>query len=94
MDTATASKSINFIKVGPCLYRYIPSSKYYARVKASGKEIRKCLGTGDRKYAGRMLRQLREDLARRNHDAASITVAGLVFFRDGSVSAIPKLSLG
>jgi len=62
MDTATALKAVNFVKVGPCLYRYIPSGKYYARVKASGKEIRKCLGTVDRKYADRKLRQLRGDL--------------------------------
>ena len=74
MDTATVSSSATFTKVGPCLYRYTPSGKYYARVKAAGKEIRKCLDTTDRKYADRKLRELRDKLDRINHDLASTTV--------------------
>ena len=70
MDTATVSNSA-FPKVGPCLYRYIPSGGYYARLKSAGKEIRKSLGTTDRKDAERKLRQLRNDLAKLNHDLAS-----------------------
>jgi integrase len=77
MDTATVSSSA-FTKVGPCLYRYIPSGVYYARVKSAGKEIRRSLGTSDRKYADRKLRQLRDDLDRLNHDLASTTVVELV----------------
>jgi hypothetical protein len=77
METETVSNAANFTKVGPCLYRYIPSSKYYARVKSAGKEIRKSLGACDRKYADGKLRQLRDDLDNVNHDLASTMVGGL-----------------
>jgi len=51
-------KASAFQKVGECLHRYLPSGVYYARIKASGKEIRRSLRTTDRKLADRELRRL------------------------------------
>ena len=36
-----------FQKVGECLYRYSSNGVYYARIKSSGKEIRRSLETTD-----------------------------------------------
>ena len=35
----------SFQKVGECLYRYSSNGVYYARIKSSGKEIRRSLET-------------------------------------------------
>ena len=40
-----------FEKVGECLYRYLPTGGYYARIKTNGKEIRRSLETTDREIA-------------------------------------------
>jgi hypothetical protein len=37
----------SFQKVGECLYRYSSNGVYYARIKLSGKEIRRSLETTD-----------------------------------------------
>ena len=37
----------SFQKVGECLYRYSSNGVYYARIKSSGKEIRRSLETTD-----------------------------------------------
>jgi integrase len=50
-----------FQKVGECLYRYASNGVYYARIKSSGKEIRRSLATTDRETAKRELARLREE---------------------------------
>ena len=41
-----------FEKVGECLYRYVPTGTYYARIKLLGKEVRRSLDTTDRTDVG------------------------------------------
>ncbi len=50
-----------WVKVGPCLYRY-KGAKYYTLVKVAGKQIRRSLETTDLAVARRLLRQFRTDL--------------------------------
>jgi hypothetical protein len=50
-----------FQKVGECLYRYSSNGVYYARIKSSGKEIRRSLETTDPALARRNLRKLRNE---------------------------------
>ena len=49
-------------KIGPCLYRYVPSGVYYALIKFRGKQIRRTLETKDLALARRKVQDLRRDL--------------------------------
>jgi hypothetical protein len=49
-------------KIGPCLYRYVPSGVYYGLIKSSGKQIRQSLGTDDLPLARRKLQDMRRDI--------------------------------
>ncbi|PTX93829.1 hypothetical protein DB345_19830 [Spartobacteria bacterium LR76] len=51
----------DWVKVGPCLYRY-KGDTYYALLKLGGKQIRRSLETTDADLARRRLRQLRSEL--------------------------------
>ncbi len=51
----------DWVKVGPCLYRY-KGGTYYALFKLQGKQIRRSLETFDLELARRKLRQLRGDV--------------------------------
>jgi integrase len=47
--------------VAECLYRYVSSGVYYARLKRPGKEIRRSLKTTDKALAKRRLQKLRDE---------------------------------
>src|SRR4029453_13727874 len=51
-------------KSGQCLYRYIPTGDYFARVRFGGKLYRRKLNATDYKLAGRKLVEFRNDLSR------------------------------
>ena len=74
---ATENKSAVFEKVGPCLYRYIPTGTYYARIKRPGKEVRRSLDTTDRATAKRKLADLQRDVDRTAIGAGRVTLADL-----------------
>jgi integrase len=59
------------------LYRYSSTGVYYARVKASGKEIRRSLRTQDRVLANRKLRELKDGLAQVDPSKGKTTLAEL-----------------
>ncbi len=63
--------------MGECLYRYSPTGGYYARIKASGKEIRRSLETTDREIAKRKLADFKRDLARTDHTRGNISLSEL-----------------
>ena len=50
-----------FQKVAECLYRNTSSQTYYAFLKRNGRQIRRSLGTKDRKLAERRLKEFRGD---------------------------------
>jgi hypothetical protein len=76
MDTHT-DKTSAFQKVGECLYRYLPSGVYYARIKSSGKEIRRSLRTTGRKLADRELRRLKDEQGQVDRSQGKLTLAEL-----------------
>jgi len=49
-------------KIGPCLYRYVPSGAYYGLIKRRGKQIRHKLEAEDVVVARQKLREWRQDL--------------------------------
>lgn len=51
----------DWVKVGPCLYRY-KGETYYALFKVAGKQIRRSLETTDPELARRRVRQLRDEM--------------------------------
>src|SRR4029453_16153662 len=51
-------------KSGQCLYRYIPTGDYFARVRFGGKLFRGKLNATDYNLAGRKLVEFRNDLSR------------------------------
>ena len=57
-------KTVQFRKVGECLYRHASSKVYYGLVKRNGKQIRKSLKTTDRKLAERRVKDFREKVER------------------------------
>lgn len=57
----TEKPKSDWVKIGPCLYRY-RGGKYYALVKQGGKQIRRSLETADLPLARRKLAELRRDL--------------------------------
>ena len=67
----------NFEKVGECLYRYLPTGKYYARFEANGREVRRSLGTTDRALAKRKLADLQRTMARTTAGGDKLTLAAL-----------------
>jgi integrase len=71
------SKNSTFQKVGECLYRYSSNGVYYARIKSSGKEIRRSLRTQDSTLAKRKLRELKDKLAQVDPSKGRITLAEL-----------------
>jgi hypothetical protein len=66
-----------FQKVGECLYRYSSNGVYYARIKTSGKEIRRSLATTDPALARRNLRKLRDEQQLIDRSKSKITLAEL-----------------
>ncbi len=76
MKTAKASVG-TFQKVGECLYRYSSNGVYYARIKTSGKEIRRSLVTTDRELAKRNLAKLKDDQRQIDRAMGKITLAEL-----------------
>jgi integrase len=71
------SKNSTFQKVGECLYRYSSNGVYYARIKASGKEIRRSLSTTDRDLAKRNLAKLKDEQRQIDRSKSKITLAEL-----------------
>ncbi len=63
----------NWVKIGPCLYRY-RGRTYYALIKQAGKQIRRSLGTSDLALARRKLTELRNDLETTDAGLASRTL--------------------
>src|SRR5437773_116876 len=66
-----------FQKVGECLYRYSSNGVYYARIKSSGKEIRRSLETTDRETAKRELARLREEQRHIDRSQGKLTLREL-----------------
>lgn len=66
-----------FEKVGECLYRYLPTGKYYARFESNGREVRKSLGTTDRALAKRKLADLQRATARTTKGGDKTTLSAL-----------------
>lgn len=66
-----------FQKVGECLYRYSSNGVYYARIKTSGKEIRRSLETTDREKAKRELAQLRDEQRQIDRSQGKLTLSEL-----------------
>src|SRR5438874_410950 len=66
-----------FVKVGECLYRYVPNGVYYARIKTSGKEIRQSLRTTDRTKAKRELGRLKDEQSQIDRSKGKLTLAEL-----------------
>lgn len=75
--STTTDKGSTFEKVGECLYRYIPTGTYYARIKRPGKEVRRSLATADRATAKRKLADLHKEVDRTDVGAARVTLANL-----------------
>lgn len=67
----------HFQKVGECLYRYSSNGVYYARIKTSGKEIRRSLETTDREVAKRELARLKDELRQIDRSQGKLTLAEL-----------------
>lgn len=66
-----------FEKVGECLYRYIPTGKYYGRFEVHGREMRRSLDTTDRSLAKRRLADLQRSQARTSKGGDKLTLANL-----------------
>jgi integrase len=66
-----------FQKVGECLYRYSSNGVYYARIKTSGKEIRRSLETTDRDLAKRRLTALKDEQSQIDRSKSKIKLAEL-----------------
>jgi len=61
MRTNAREQKADWVKVGPCLYRY-KGETYYALFKLGGKQIRRSLETRDFELARRRVRQLRAEM--------------------------------
>src|SRR5947208_13609165 len=66
-----------FQKVGECLYRYSSNGVYYARIKSSGKEIRRSLETTDPALARRNLRKLRNEQSQIDRSKSRLALRAL-----------------
>lgn len=67
----------SFEKVGECLYRYIPTGKYYGRFEVNGREVRRSLSTTDKAPAKRKLVDLQRALTRTTAGGDKLTLAAL-----------------
>lgn len=67
-------KQSDWVKVGPCLYRY-KTGTYYALVKHGGKQIRQSLETTDATLARRKLGKLKANIDKIDPDVARRTLA-------------------
>ncbi len=67
----------SFEKAGECLYRYVPTGKYYGRFEVNGREVRRSLGTTDRALAKRKLSDLQRSLSRTTAGGDKLTLAAL-----------------
>src|SRR5437667_4639768 len=74
---APQSKIGAFQKVGECLYRYSSNGVYYARIRTSGKEIKRSLETTDRAIAKRMLAAFRDEHRQIDRSQGKLTLAEL-----------------
>lgn len=66
-----------FQKVGECLYRYSSNGVYYARIKSSGKEIRRSLETTDPALARSNLSKLRNEQSQIGRSKNRVALAEL-----------------
>src|SRR5260370_15711590 len=71
------SKIGAFQKVGECLYRYSSNGVYYARIRTSGKEIKRSLETTDRALARRKLATFRDEQRQIDRSQGKLTLAEL-----------------
>lgn len=77
-DSKPEAKKINaFRKVGECLYRYLPTGGYHARIKVGGKPIKRSLETTDREVAKRALLRFREEQRQIDRSQGNLTLAEL-----------------
>ena len=68
-------KKGSFEKVGECLYRYVPTGMYYARIKRPGKEVRRSLETTNQPTAKRKLADLHKEVDRMVAGSSWVTLA-------------------
>jgi len=66
-----------FQKVGECLYRYLPTGGYYARLRVNGKEVRHSLRTTDRANAKRELARFKDAQRQIDRSKGKMTLAEL-----------------
>ena len=59
------------MRVGVCLYRYVPNGRYYAFIRHQGKLIKKSLKTDYLKETRRLLRDERDEIERVDSKAGS-----------------------
>ena len=74
---ALQSKVGTFQKVGECLYRYSSNGVYYARIKTSGKEIKRSLETTDRTLAKRKLATFKDEQRQIDRSHGKLTLPEL-----------------
>ena len=67
-----------WIKSGPCLYRYGPSGTYHARVRFGGKLYRRSLDTIDFAFAKRKLAEFRASLGRTDPRQGNISFGAVL----------------
>ena len=67
-----------WIKSGPCLYRYGPSGTYHARVRFGGKLYRQSLDTIDFAFAKRKLAEFRASLGRTDPRQGNISFGAVL----------------
>jgi integrase len=74
---ALQSKVGTFQKVGECLYRYSSNGVYYARIRTSGKEIKRSLETTDRTLAKRKLATFKDEQRQIDRSHGKLTLPEL-----------------
>jgi integrase len=74
---ALQSRVGTFQKVGECLYRYSSNGVYYARIKTSGKEIKRSLETIDRTLAKRKLATFKDEQRQIDRSHGKLTLPEL-----------------
>jgi integrase len=71
-------RSDPWTKSAPCLYKYIPSGQYHARVRFGGRLYRKKLGTNDYKLARRKLDDFKRNLGRTDARAGNTSFGAVL----------------
>jgi integrase len=74
---AVQNKIGTFRKVGECLYRYSSNGVYYARIRTSGKEIKRSLETTDRAIAQRKLAAFKDEQRQIDRSQGKLTLSEL-----------------